>query len=120
MLLHYLRPRSCARRFFHVLAIAAIVIASPLASAAMDNTTATAPGEAPQGWPTYSVDWHVITNVGLLHARNSCFDLSGTVGQPTPGYSSSAGYQVISGFWTAAPKSGRDAIFFNGFEGCGS
>jgi len=92
----------------------------PWPSAVAQSTTATAPSASPQGSTTYSVDWHTVTSVGLIHARNNCFDLSGTAGQPAPGYSSSAGYQVISGFWTAAPKSGRDAIFFNGFEGCGS
>ncbi len=103
-----------------MLAIGVVVIASPLARAAVGSTTATAPVATPQGSPTYSVDWHVITSAGLLHAHNNCFDLSGTAGQPAPGYSNSADYQVISGFWTAAPKSGRDAIFFNGFEVCGS
>jgi len=100
-----------------VLAIGAFL---PSPSAAAQSTTATAPPASTQGAATYSVDWHTITSVGLIHAHNNCFDLSGTAGQPAPGYSSSAGYQVISGFWTAAPKSGRDAIFFNGFEGCGS
>ncbi|QBB71121.1 hypothetical protein ELE36_12580 [Pseudolysobacter antarcticus] len=83
--------------------------------------TATSVGTAaPQVDPTFSIDWHVITGVGQLHAHNSCFDLSGTIGQPVPGYSSGGTYSVISGFWTVAAISGRDEIFFNGFEVCGS
>ncbi|MEP6484985.1 MAG: hypothetical protein ABJB01_11095 [Rudaea sp.] len=66
---------------------------------------------------TTSVDFHLV-NAGGKALRNSCFHLSGTVGQPAPGYSSSANYSVNAGFWAAAPTTNRDEIFFNGFEGC--
>ncbi len=67
-----------------------------------------------------SADFHLIDSGGQ-NLRNSCFHLSGTIGQPVPGYSSSHGtptYSVNAGFWAAAPTANRDEIFFNGFEGC--
>ena len=68
---------------------------------------------------TYEITWHS-TLPGVSHLRNSCFELSATAGQPTPGYSSGGTYVVSSGFWSAAPTSALDEIYFNGFEGCGS
>jgi hypothetical protein len=59
-----------------------------------------------------------LVDAGGKALRNSCFHLSGTVGQPAPGYSSSAAYSVKAGFWAVAPVKNRDQIFFNGFEGC--
>lgn len=71
-----------------------------------------------QAQPTASsIDFHLIDSGGKA-LRNSCFHLSGTVGQPVPGYSSSEKYSVDAGFWAAAPTTNRDEIFFNGFEGC--
>jgi hypothetical protein len=65
-----------------------------------------------------AIDFHVVSSGGAaLH--NSCFHLAGTVGQTAPGYSSAAtAYSLIAGFWSAAPTTGLDEIFFNGFEGC--
>lgn len=64
-----------------------------------------------------SIDFHQIS-AGGTRLHNSCFRLKGTVGQAAPGYSSSAMYSLLAGFWSAAPTTGRDEIFFNGFEGC--
>ena len=50
--------------------------------------------------------------------RNSCFHLTGSIGQPAPGYSSASGFSVNAGFQAAAPTKNRDEIFFNGFEEC--
>lgn len=66
-----------------------------------------------------SIDFHRISSGGsALH--NSCYRLSGTVGQAAPGYSSAntGEYSVLAGFWSAAPTTGLDEIFFNGFGGC--
>ena len=65
-----------------------------------------------------SVDLHVIDAGNSKTLRNSCFHLSGSIGQPAPGYSSSSSYGLNAGFWAAAPNKNRDEIFFNGFEEC--
>lgn len=69
----------------------------------------------------YSIDFHsIVPGGGTL--RNSCFVLSGTVGQAAPGYSSTTSgapaYAAYAGFWAAAPAAGADEIFFTGFEVC--
>ena len=68
---------------------------------------------------TPSIGYHLISSGGSA-MQNSCFRLSGTVGQVAPGYSASGNgqYSVYAGFQYAAPKTGLDEIFFNGFEGC--
>jgi hypothetical protein len=69
----------------------------------------------------YSIDFHTISPGGST-LRNSCFVLSGTVGQVAPGYSNTTSgaptYSVYAGFWSAAPVAGMDEIFFTGFEDC--
>ena len=67
--------------------------------------------------PPYSINFHTISSGGSS-LRNGCFHLTGTVGQAAPGYSSGSTDFVIAGFWPAAPTTGLDDIFFNGFEGC--
>jgi len=71
--------------------------------------------------PTYSIDFHAI-GAGVDALRNSCFGLSGTLGQAAPGYSSYTSsaptYSVYAGFWSAAPATRLDEIFFTGFEEC--
>jgi hypothetical protein len=69
------------------------------------------------GSPTYSIDFYVISAGGSL-LKNSCFRLSGTVGQAAPGYSSGAIYSLIAGYWQPASNVASDEIFYNGFEGC--
>ena len=64
-----------------------------------------------------AIGFHVIGAGG--HAlQNSCFHLSGTAGQVAPGYSSGVTESVVAGFWSAAPTTGLDELFFNGFEDC--
>lgn len=67
--------------------------------------------------PTYSIDFHRISS-GSSTMRGNCARLSGTVGQPAPGYSSGSTLSIVAGFWIAAPTTGQDQVFFNGFEGC--
>jgi hypothetical protein len=69
--------------------------------------------------PTYSIDFQVIS-AGGTSLKSSCFRLSGTVGQPVPGYSSGNIYSLIAGYWQPAAATGSDEIFYNGFEGCSS
>ena len=75
-----------------------------------------------QATPTFTIDWHLISSGGTTlvggTSRSSCFIVSGTVGQPAPGYSSGGLYSVYAGFWTVAPTMRTDEIFFDGFEGC--
>jgi hypothetical protein len=93
------------RVFFYTLACSAAFF-----SAAASNSDA-----APA--PTYSIDFHVISAGGNL-LKGSCFRLTGTVGQPAPGYSSSGIYSLIAGYWQPATAVGSDEIFYNGFEEC--
>ena len=66
---------------------------------------------------TYSIDIHRIsTGGGSL--SNACYRLSGSVGQPAPGYSSATTYSVNAGFWPAVAVERPDQLFFSGLEGC--
>jgi len=65
----------------------------------------------------FSIDWYVISPGGT-QLRGNCFVLDGTLGQAVPGYSSGGIFAVLSGYWSVAPITGTDEIFFNGFEGC--
>lgn len=67
--------------------------------------------------PAYSIDFHTISSGGSS-LRNSCYHLTGTLGQAAPGYSSAGTLYETAGFWAAAPTAGLDDIFFNGFQGC--
>ncbi|MEO5626086.1 MAG: hypothetical protein ABIQ70_08785 [Dokdonella sp.] len=64
-----------------------------------------------------AIDFHLVS-AGGQSQKNSCFSLSGTVGQVAPGYSSNATNAVFAGFWAVASPAEVDEIFFNGFEGC--
>jgi hypothetical protein len=70
-----------------------------------------------QAAPQFDIAWH-ITSAGGTQVRGGCFIVNGTAGQPAPGYSSGGPYFLLSGYWTVAPITGSDEIFFNGFEGC--
>jgi hypothetical protein len=66
---------------------------------------------------TPAIGFHIVSAGG--HAlKNSCFLLSGTTGQAAPGYSSGLTESLLAGFWSAAPTTGLDELFFNGFEDC--
>jgi hypothetical protein len=91
---------------------------SVLAAVILPLASALAWSEAHAGGaPTYRIDFYVISSGGG-QLKNSCFRLSGTVGQPAPGYSSGAIYSLIAGYWQPAPATLSDEIFYNGFEGC--
>ncbi|MEP6484566.1 MAG: hypothetical protein ABJB01_08950 [Rudaea sp.] len=68
---------------------------------------------------SYSIDFHVIGAGGNV-LQGSCFRLSGTVGQPAPGYSSGSIDSLIAGYWARARAADTDEIFYNGFEDCSS
>ena len=70
-----------------------------------------------QSGPAYRIDYHYISSGGT-RLRNSCVVLNGTAGQTSPGYSSGGVYALLAGFWTAAPVTSQDQLFFDGFEGC--
>ena len=106
--MHTERRRARLRVRFKTLLCAASVTACTLAVPWSDSLA---------GGPAYGVDWSYIS-AGTKPVRNSCYKLSGTAGQTAPGYSSSSTYSVIAGFWAAAPTSGLDEIFFDGFERC--
>jgi len=72
--------------------------------------------QAQSGSP--SINFHAIDAGHKQTLRNSCFHLTGSIGQPAPGYSSGGGFSVNAGFQAAAPTKNRDEIFFNGFEEC--
>jgi hypothetical protein len=67
--------------------------------------------------PTYSIDFYAISAGGNT-LRGDCYRLSGTLGQPAPGYSSGSIESLIAGYWQPAPAAATDDIFFNGFQGC--
>lgn len=123
-----------ARARLRLRTLAACGLASIVAIPWTTGYAQTAPAQSPYctpasagQTPTYCVNWSAVTSGGIRRAHNSCYLLSGTVGQlaPAPGYAYQAtagatNYGVFSGFWAAAQTSGLDEIFFNGFEDCGS
>ncbi|GAA0721665.1 hypothetical protein [Dokdonella soli] len=67
---------------------------------------------------SYGIGVYAIVAGGIVRSSSSCFELSGAIGQPVPGHSSGGAVAVGSGFWSVAPVTRLDEIFFNGFEGC--
>lgn len=72
-------------------------------------------GAASNATADYAIDWYAVHGGGGT-SQAGATRLDGTIGQPAPGYSGSADYQLVSGFWVAAPLV-SDTIFRNGFEG---
>jgi hypothetical protein len=105
---HFGAPPSRSSSVTVLLALLLISVGAARRSDAQAGTT-----------PTYSIDFHVIS-AGGTSLKSSCFRLSGTVGQPVPGYSSGNIYSLIAGYWQPAAATGSDEIFYNGFEGCSS
>lgn len=91
----------------HMLVLMALVSGAIMA---WSNACASTPS-------TYSIDFYTFS-AGGASMRGSCFHLSGTIGQPAPGYSSGNIYALIAGYWQPASTAVSDEIFFNGFEGC--
>lgn len=63
----------------------------------------------------YSISWQASGSGGGVSSAAGT-TVSGTVGQPSPGYSDGGGYQLTAGFWVAAPLL-SDRIFSDGFQG---
>lgn len=93
--------------------------ACALISVAALSGVGVSPDILAQSTPQFSIGWYVVSPGGA-QMRKDCFVLNGTVGQSTPGYSSAGIFSLLSGYWSVAPISGTDEIFFNGFEGCSS
>jgi len=72
--------------------------------------------EQPQGSSTYAITASVIAGGGIARATNACFELAGTIGQPTAGVSQGADYQLRTGFWGGAVLA--DSLFRSSFEEC--
>lgn len=89
---------------FVLVALATALIASPSS-------------DSRAGTSTYRIDIHRISAGGAA-LRNACYRLSGSVGQPAPGYSSGATLSVNAGFWPAVAVDRPDQLFFSGFQGC--
>ena len=98
------QPSSARRR----LRVPALVALSLIGASAMPWADS---GAAP------AINFHIVS-AGHAALKNSCFRLSGTAAQAAPGYSSSTADSVLAGFWSAAPTTGLDEIFFNSFEDC--
>lgn len=79
-----------------------------------------ASGISAQAGGPYDIKWHAIASGGVVHSRNPCYRLSGSIGQATvtPGITMGSTYTLFSGFWSAAPIANQDQIYFNGFEDC--
>lgn len=67
----------------------------------------------------YTISAFVIAPGGVDVSSGTCFSFSGAVGQSVVASSSSANYEIRSGFWAELPAT-QDSIFSNGFENCGS
>lgn len=104
---------------FHIRISSGFSLRAAVAMALMSATALQWPDARAAANPTYSIDFHVIGAGGHL-LQGSCFRLSGTVGQPAPGYSSGSIYALIAGYWVNADAADSDEIFYNGFEDCSS
>ena len=71
---------------------------------------------------TYSVNSGSISAVSGVRIQNPCFHLTGEIGRPALGFSSTSpvdpAYSAYSGFWTVALAQNPDEIFFSGYEAC--
>ncbi len=65
----------------------------------------------------FSLQGQVVASGGVSRAHGGCFDVSGTIGEPTAGSASGNMFTLISGFW-AAPVAHADALFRTSFEEC--
>jgi hypothetical protein len=63
----------------------------------------------------FQIDWQAIGSGGGVSSAGGVA-LAGTIAQPAPGYSDGGGYQLMGGFWVAAPLR-SDRIFIDDFQG---
>ncbi len=92
--------------------IGAVVLAALAAALTVSPSS-----DSRAGTSTYSIDIHRIS-AGGGSLRNACYRLSGSVGQPAPGYSGGTTLSVNAGFWPAVAVDRPDQLFFSGFQGC--
>lgn len=62
---------------------------------------------------TYQIDWYVIGSGGGT-SQSSSYQLSGTIGQPIVGTSSSANYTINAGFWVGGAPAGGGCSYIVG------
>jgi len=101
----HLRSRARSRVTWPILVVCAVLGLSA------------APGSDSGAQAAVSMGFHFIGSAGH-NLKNACYHLSGSAGQAAPGYSDSTRYAFTEGYWTAAPTTGLDEIFFNSFEDC--
>ncbi len=51
----------------------------------------------------FSTDWYTVDSGGVLWTAGGPFELSGTIGQPDAGVLGGGPFELIGGFWSAAP-----------------
>ncbi|ANB17182.1 hypothetical protein [Dokdonella koreensis] len=102
------RGRPGRRRTLRWAGATGLALATALAFAAE------AGGDAPAG-ATFRVTAHSIAG-GAGQARNACFDLTGTIGQPVAGVSSGGDFTLTTGFLTGVRPD--DSILRTSFEDC--
>jgi hypothetical protein len=86
------------------------------AGAALADAYVVAPPANPED--TYTIDAHLVSAGATDRARNACFRLTATIGEPAPGYSSGTHYAVKGGFAASRAATPHDDIFFDGMEDC--
>ena len=56
--------------------------------------------------------------VGGGSSASPCSHLTSSIGEPAAGFSSGGAFSLSTGFLAIAAPAARDALFFDGFEGC--
>lgn len=64
----------------------------------------------------FSINHHVIAAGGVTRAKNACFELASTIGQPIGGRSEGGVYTLDAGF--LARRIETDSLFRSSFEAC--
>lgn len=72
---------------------------------------------APEGSPSYSIDWYTIDGGGGTSIGGK-FSLTGTIGQfdAQPGGAAGGDFTLIGGFWAGSSGSPMELMFEDGFE----
>ena len=71
---------------------------------------------APAGG-SFALQGAAIASGGDTRATSACFDLSGTIGEPTAGFAAGGDVALVSGFW-ATSVARPDELFRSSFERC--
>lgn len=67
------------------------------------------------GGSGYTLERHAIHAGGISESASANYQLSGTIGQPAPGFAEGGGHELHAGFWTPGVPA-NDLIFRNGFQ----